>query len=365
MHATHSTSARIEQDMATYLQELERLPEILEQLEDLKTAQLPQAAPHGAVDRAGIKIDYQFTLRHYIGGAASIYSGVNTPSSPSFQVSDLDTGSYQQTSKYYTAPISQASNGEDPLPSRKCTQILVRNVGLHRTMAFQVVPEHTIAQIKSLVCARIGLENAEFELLHASRVLHWSEKSIDEYRIPHDATLTCVSFRPNQSLATPRSDRTLPPSSEEISSVWMKILISDRDSKDFCLSVGRDTLVRDLKDLSADQLGCRASDIRLVFAGMVLEDYHPLLEYGVLDESTIFIVFRTRRIHTIITSRDTPTGFGSTVLETPKIQRDENIPPRNSETKNISHHWPSSWKVALRVPRSPVRRIFHGSNRTK
>lgn len=361
MHATHATSARIEQDMATYLQELERLPEILEQLEDLKIAQLPQAAPHGAIDRAGIKIDYQFALRHYVDGAASIDSGINTPSSPSFQVSELETGSCQLTSKYYTAPISQASNGEDPLPSRKCTQILVRNVGLHRTMAFQVVPEHTIGQIKSLVCGRIGLENAEFELLHASRVLHSSEKSIDEYRIPHDATLTCVSFRPNHSPASPRSDRTLPPSSERISCVWMRIF--DSNGKDFCLSVGRDTLVRELRDLNADRLGCRASDIRLIFADMVLEeDDHPLSEYGVLDESTIFMIFRTRHIHTAVTSRDTPTGTESTLPETPKLQRDENTPPRNSETKKISHHWPSSRKVAFRVPRAAIRIIFYGSN---
>ena len=193
--------------MDAHLQELEKLPRILEQLEDLKAAQLPQATPHGELDRAGIKIDYSFTLKHYVNSAASIRSSINTPSTPSIQVSALETSSSQLTSKFYTAPMSQSGNGEACQTSRKCTQILVRNVGPHKTMALQVVPEQTIGMLKSLVCERISLENAEFELLYSSRVLYPVDRSIDDYKIPHDATLTCISFRPNHSFPSPSPER--------------------------------------------------------------------------------------------------------------------------------------------------------------
>ena len=336
--------------MATYRKELERLPEILEQLEDLKAAQLPQAAPHGAIDRAGIKIDYRFALRHYVDSAASICSGMSTPSG-SFQVSALETSSYQMTSKFYTAPMSQASNSGEPLPSRKCTQILVRNVGLHKTMAFQVVPEHTIEQIKSLVCERIGLENAEFELLYSSRVLYSSDKSIDEYGIPHDATLTCISFKPNHSPPAPY---------KEMSRVWMRTLILGSYREDFCLSIGRETLVHELKFMNAAQLKRPLSDFCLIFGGQVLEeDDRHLFDYGICDDSTIYIVVRARRPSNAAADRDAPAVTESTLPENPALQEDENTPPRNLEAKNILPPLPWVLKASLRVPRSPGKRTFH------
>ena len=176
--------------MVTHLQELEKLPEILDQLEDLKAAQLPQAAAHGAIDRADIRIDYRFALRHYLDSAASLYSGLNTSLAPSFRVSALEISTSQLTSKFYTAPMSQTNNGENRQTCRKCTRIFVRNVELYNTLVFQIVPEHTIVTVKALVRGRIGLENAKFELLYSSRIWYSMEKSIEEYRIRHDSTLT-------------------------------------------------------------------------------------------------------------------------------------------------------------------------------
>ena len=145
-------------------------------MEDLKAAQLPQALPQGAVDRAGIKIDYGFTLRRHTDDAASICSDMKTPSAPSLQVSTFETSSGQLTSRFYTAPESQGSNCIDRQTSRKCTQILVRNVGLHKTIASQVIPDHSTDTIKSLIRERIGLDMAKFELLYSSRVLDSSDR---------------------------------------------------------------------------------------------------------------------------------------------------------------------------------------------
>ncbi len=284
MRATSASTARIEEDMAAHLQELEKLPEILQQMEDLKAAQLPQAAPHGAIDRAGIKIDYTFALRHYTDSAASIHSDMKTPSAPSLQISALETTSSQPTSRFYTAPMSQTSNSDNRQTSRKCTQTLVRNVGLHKTMAFQVIPEHTIETIKSMICERIGLENAEFELLYSSRVLYSSQQSIDEYGIPHDATLTCVSFRPNHSPPAPI---------EKISCVNIR---NFDDKENIHLSVRGVTLVREVKEMLIGQKGggLIAGDCRLIYAGRQLKDDLRLSDYDIRDADILWMVRRLR-----------------------------------------------------------------------
>lgn len=79
--------------MAAHLPKLKRLPEILQQMEDLKAAQLPPAATHGAVDRAGIRTDLSFALRHYTGSAASMFSNMDTPSARGLQISALESSS--------------------------------------------------------------------------------------------------------------------------------------------------------------------------------------------------------------------------------------------------------------------------------
>ncbi len=288
MRATSASTARIEEDMAAHLQELEKLPEILQQMEDLKAAQLPQAAPHGAIDRAGIKTDYTFALRHYTDGAASMYSDMKTPSAPSLQISALETTSSQLTSRFYTAPMSQTSNSDNRQTSRKCTQILVRNVGLHKTMAFQVIP-HTVGTIKSMICERIGLENAEFELLYSSRVLYSSQQSIDEYGIPHDATLTCISFRPNHSPPAPIEEIN----AEEIS--WVNIKTLDDEEK-IHLSVRGVTSVREVKEMWTGQKGgdLVAGGCHLIYAGRQLKDDLHLSDYGICDADILWMVYGLR-----------------------------------------------------------------------
>ena len=263
--------------MAAYQQELEKLPQILDQFEDLNAALLPQAIPHRAIDRASIRTDYRYALRHYFDGAASTSSGIKTPSTPSFQASALETSSSLLTSEYHTAPMSQISNAEYRQPSRKCTQVLVRNVGVHQTMAFQVAPEDSIGTIKSLVRGRIGLEHASFELLYSSRVLNSSDKSLDEYGIPHDATLTCLSFRPNIAPLT----KTL------------RVIIKTLTDTTFPLSVEADTPVREVKKMSADWLNIeRPTDIRLIHAGKQLADDRRLFDYGIGDEDKLYLVMK-------------------------------------------------------------------------
>ena len=282
MRATSVSTARIEEDVAAQRQALSKLPEILQQMEDLRVAQLPQALPHGAVDRAGIKIDYGFALRRHTDDAASICSDINTPSAPSLQVSAFESSNGQLTSRFYTAPESQGSNCIDHQTSRKCTQILVRNVGLYKTIALQVMPDHTIDTIKSLVRERIGLDIAEFELLYSSRVLDSSDRSIADYGIPHDATLTCISFRLNQPP---------PPITPQ------EIYLTDLTDKTYRLSVTNHTKICEVKEMHVNQQGgdLEVAGIRLIYWGSVLENDRRLYEDGIGPGSTLYMVLRVRR----------------------------------------------------------------------
>ena len=348
--------------MAAYLQELENLPEILERMEDLNAAHLPQATPHRAIDRASIKIDYKFALRHYIDGAASTFSGINTPSTPSFQISALETSSSLLTSEYHTAPMSQISNGECCQPSRKCTQILVCNVGVLQTMAFQVAPEDTIGTIKSLIRERIGLEHASFELLYSSRVLN-SDKSIDEYGIPHDATLTCLSFRPNRVLTSSDNlidehgiahDATLThlffrPNNAPFKKPLSLVIIKTIMGITFRLSVKADTLVHEvkLKCVNWRRIG-RLTDIRLIHAGKQLGDHHRLSDCGIGDEDKLYLVPKLGA--PLAASHD----------KIPGSQEEDEARPPDSEPKKIGNQVLSFWKTPFRTTWVPRRRVYGG-----
>ena len=68
---------RIEADIDAHVRELEeKLPGILEQLEEWQVAQIPPPLPRRELDRAAVRVDVQFTLRHYIDSTASaIWNG--------------------------------------------------------------------------------------------------------------------------------------------------------------------------------------------------------------------------------------------------------------------------------------------------
>ena len=315
-------------------------------MEDIRAAQLPQGPSHGALDRAGLRIDYKFALRRHLDSAAS-YSGIKTPSTPSFQVSALENSSSLLISGYYTAhtsqnnvesrrPSAQTSTGESRPASRKCTQILVRNVGSYQTMAFQVAPQYTIEKIKSLVRERIGLENAKFELLYSGSVLCSSDKSIEGYGIPHDATLSCISFRPT----------TFP---------LALVITMSFTYTTFRLSVKPNSLVRQIKEMCADRLGTpRPEDLRLVHEGKPLGDDGCLSNYGVGNESILYLVQGLGVADT---------GAEKVLLESPKPQGEDLAPPRSSKAKTPAKQGLSFWKAPFGAPWVPTRRVYYGMHR--
>ena len=284
-------SARMEADFTAHLQELEKLPNIMQQkLEDIRIAQIPQAPPHGAIERAGIKVDYNFALRHYLDGAESVCSEMLTPSEPSPQVSSFDPTSCITTSKFDTAPMSAISRDEADQRSRRCTQVLVRHVGLHKTITLQIKPEDTIQTIKILVRQKIGMPKAQFDLLYSSRVLRLSDRSLEEYDIRHDATLTGVSFRPERPAAVN------PPLAESIVPGRFVVLITDvkrfslsYSQKDHLVNIPSTATISDLKYQYMEAIGGNwtTKDVVLLWNGHTLDDHTVVSTIGVDEEDPV------------------------------------------------------------------------------
>ena len=81
----------LQEEEAEYRRELEeKLPAISKGLEDLRAAQVPEGLPHSESDRAEVRYDATYTLRHYLDSAASILTANPPIETPSMQISDID-----------------------------------------------------------------------------------------------------------------------------------------------------------------------------------------------------------------------------------------------------------------------------------
>ena len=159
--------------MATLVRQFDqKMPAILQELEDVKAAQMPGSRPHADIDRAKVTVDYSFSLRNYLDNGASGSSDSILAVTPSFQVSSFDPTNSILTSRYYTALVSQPTNTDIHTnrmmreDTTLCTQIFIRNIALFKTMVLQVDPSHSINDVKVVVRAKIGSPNAEFDLLY-------------------------------------------------------------------------------------------------------------------------------------------------------------------------------------------------------
>ena len=108
-------------------------------------------------------------------------------------------GNGNDSNELYIAQATRHVKGIHRHRKRVCTQIFVRNPSSNRSITLQVRPEYTIASIKALVRRRIMMPNACFVLAHSKRLLPKLDRSLRKLKISHNATLTCVSFRPNAS----------------------------------------------------------------------------------------------------------------------------------------------------------------------
>ena len=90
-------------------------------------------------------------------------------------------------------PRASASDAE--ILTKPCTQVFIRNLPKFKTLALHVSPTDTVLHIKERIRQRLQLKQAHFSLA-LSRHLLSDTKTLSSYAIPHNATLTSLSFRP-------------------------------------------------------------------------------------------------------------------------------------------------------------------------
>jgi len=270
---TTCTADRIETEI---IELREKLPNILQQLEEVKENQLPQAMAHRAIDRAAVSTDYRLALRHYLNDEVSVITEITTPTTPSIQVSSLGVSHSRTTSEYWTAPTQRASEtGLTTIPEL-CTQLFVSNVAIFKTLVIRVHSKDRIEKVKNNIRQRAALPNACFELPYAGHVLS-EERSLEELNIAHNSTITCVSFRPNgrdeRSIATPGTTYV----AEAIISVRVK---TPNGGIYHTVKVSEEVKQEDLVAFVASELsvltGVDPEDTKLIHAGEVCRIGEPL-----------------------------------------------------------------------------------------
>ena len=305
----------------------------------MREDQLSKAQAHQDTDRAGVSIDYGFTLRHYLGDAASVITSLATPITPSLQVSSFEASNSGVTSSFRTAPTDLASQSALAAIPERCTQLFIRNFANIRTLVLRVEPDNTIEDIKDKIRKKVGLLHARFGLTHAGRVLDDAE-ILDDCNIAHNSNLTCVSFRPNtadgerQIMLTEKfEDPNLICLNAGIKSISVKTL----SGKCFVFGLSRELKWQDLISFVrvglSYELGVEAHHILLIYAGRMLMD-HDVITKPQISSDGYMIMHAVVRLH-----RD-----------------DENSSSNNSAP-------PPVWQAPLGIPWFRTRKHFYGGIR--
>ena len=351
---------RIQSEIATIQ---ETLPAILQELEEVKERQLPDAPAHRESDRASIQVDYRFTLRHFIDDAMSVVSGAARPASPSIQVSSLNASGSAVTTEYETAP--SLFNGEGAITARSnpCTQLLVRSPTTAGTLAIQVQPADLVEDIKKTIQSRIGLPTARFELVHNGRILN-AGQSLQRCKIPHNSTLTCGSFRLRTEACAPWVNKILI-SGATVSSVTVMTLTNITEKKlafvpyelEIKSNIDPEQFVRHVRETMHLKMKKPLETIRLLFAGTLLEDGK------VIYEKSLFPKPGHIKIYLALYLPD-PRLCDARQRETHEAPRIRSSGPSKRPHKAILAKLPAlKWKAPFGIARSPTRKPYNGDTR--
>lgn len=128
----------------------------------------------------------------------------NRSAVPSMQVSSFVGSNATNATAFYTAPSRFVAPSTIAPLAEHCRQLFIRHVpGYKQTMALGVEPHDALEDVKEKVRRRINLPSAQFQLKFSGRILRSGLSNLAEDNIPHNSTLTCVSFRPDEALPGP------------------------------------------------------------------------------------------------------------------------------------------------------------------
>ena len=188
-HILNSANAVSKNDvnLSNHIQEIqEKLPAILRQIEDAKATQLPMAPVHAETDRAKIRVDYDYALRHYLDNAASIVSDITTQGTPSMQVSSLQASKSAMTSEYKTA-VTDLSRCDNLTTRLTKYEISIHDVNKLVLMILKVWPDDTIKTVKKYSCYGWNFPNTE--LYYAGQELSNPTMTLSDYGILQNSCL--------------------------------------------------------------------------------------------------------------------------------------------------------------------------------
>ena len=180
--------SKAEANVSAHIQELqERLPLILQQIEDVKATQLDTAPDHVAADREDVRVDYDYNLRHFLDSTASILSELTLDTTPSMQVSSFEASNSAVTSKHQTAATHTVDVDLQELPTTGYMEILIHNLDNIIIMVLQVEPDDTIKVIEKFLCYSIKVPNTK--LYYSGKKLTNSAMSLKDYGIQHNSSI--------------------------------------------------------------------------------------------------------------------------------------------------------------------------------
>ena len=267
--------------MTEAVEKLEVSPTDSQDPEEIKTDSFPEPGVretgHNEI-REGLKPPVQ----EFIQNSLYLSSGLRTLVIWSRLRTSTGTGDGNDPNELYTAQVPKLHRGKRDHRTNKCTQLFVRHPNSSKSIAFQVGPEYTIASIKALVRRRTMMPNACFNLAHSKSLLRTLDKPLGKLKILHNATLTCLSVRPNSS-ASPF------PLSDYMVIIYIRFLSKEEwtiklEKNGTVLGVKKQISLRLDNDVSYEH-------IRLFFAGKVLEDRKSISEYQIGNKSTLWVFF--------------------------------------------------------------------------
>ena len=200
----------IKQEVADVVQELEmKLPNIMDDLEDLKATQGMQPAEHDARDRSLVEEDLHFTLRQYLEDDQSMCSSPSGRGTPSILVSSLGASGSDHTSIYRTAQTHLYSEA-GTLEALGGYMALYVNV-MGKTVPLHIRPNASMSQLKSLVNSKINLPNTELDLIHEGHEITGKRAAVSK-----DETVRKAGILPNGRLRCAlRHKRSLTPDNDD------------------------------------------------------------------------------------------------------------------------------------------------------
>ena len=184
-------------DLTAHIHEVEqKIPAILQELEDIKIGLIAPGPSHTIEDRSGIRVDHEFALRHYLDSTASICTEIAIPGTPSLQISSMQQDTSTIAPSLFQTAASHLTLTTDPrVPLRDDSFTLIINgIEDFGAIGLRARPEHTVSQVKDMIRQQTSLLSAVFDLSNETQVLSNMERTLAGYGIEGDTRLMCSDF---------------------------------------------------------------------------------------------------------------------------------------------------------------------------